>query len=130
MFPIGRWLSMMRTWPSGGLFWVLSACGNYGLPNTELFQGVDNGNYEEGRLLLTQRLEARFPAGSSALELRDYLQTQGLSVDSLPAENGAASASYKFGAQICGSQVRVVWEADKLNRLRALEAVYGDTGCP
>lgn len=130
MFPIVRCVSMMRTWPSGGLLLVLSACGNYGLPNTDLFRGVDKGNYEEGKALLTQRLEARFPAGSSALELKDYLQTQGLSIDTLPAEKGVASASYKFGAPICGSQVRVVWEADNLNRLRAVEAVYGDTGCP
>ncbi|HMO75773.1 MAG TPA: hypothetical protein PKD99_17795 [Sphingopyxis sp.] len=110
---------------------TLSACGNSGLPDNPLFAGVERSTYSDGTMLLQERLTARF-YGSPEQELEKFLKEQGFEVKH--PEQGSMSvsrvASYKFGASFCGSQVRIVWAVDATGKIRNIDALYTDTGCP
>lgn len=113
---------------------ALSGCGNAGnsgLPRTPLFNGVEGKNYAQGSQLIQNRLTTLFPTGSSVRELRNYLQQQGLRVE--PAERSrptSGAASFKYGGFVCGSQVRVNWNANAAGKVQTIDALYADTGCP
>jgi hypothetical protein len=110
----------------------LSGCSKSGVPNDPLFAGVENSTYADGTKLIQERLQTRFPKGNPERGLKDFLTEQGFEV-SYPAHQSASAsrvASLKFGASFCGSQVRVIWEADAVGRIENMEARYTDTGCP
>ena len=119
-------------WSIAPLLSALSGCGHISLPDTPLFDGIDDMDYSQGSRLIQGRLEAEFPKGSSDLKLLYYLEQQGLRV--VRTEHSSASstgvASFKFGGFICGSQVRVIWDADAARTIQSIHALYSDTGCP
>jgi hypothetical protein len=106
--------------------------GHSRLPDTPLFVGVEGADYSQGTRLIEDRLTARFPSGSSVRELRDYLRKEGLQVEPAAPSSTPNSgvASVKYGGAVCGSQVRVSWEGDAAGKVRSIEALYSDTGCP
>ena len=111
---------------------ALGGCGHSGLPATPLFVGVEGNSYAQGSQLIHDRLAARFPVGSSARELENYLAQQGMAVESAassPTPNSGV-ASFKYSGSVCGSQVRVTWEADGAGKVKKIDALYTDTGCP
>ena len=125
MIPIGRWLIIASIVAMGG-------CGHSGLPATPLFAGVEGSTYSQGTRLIQDRLNGRFPIGSSAAKLREYLQQQGLQVEAATRSSTPNSgiASFKYNGSVCGSQVRVRWEWDSAGRIESIYALYSDTGCP
>jgi len=121
----GRWFMLLLLVGLGG-------CGPSGLPATPLFVGVEGHSYAQGSRLIQNRLAARFPEGSSVRELTDYLEQQGLQVEPIarPSTPKTGAASFKYDGAVCGSQVRVSWEADGAGKVKSIDAFYGDTGCP
>jgi hypothetical protein len=120
-----RWLIIASTV-------ALVGCGRSGLPATPLFAGVEGSTYSEGTRLIQDRLNGRFPAGTSAAKLREYLEQQGLRVEPAarsPTPNGGV-AFVKYNGSVCGSQVRVTWKGDAAGRIERIDALYSDTGCP
>lgn len=112
---------------------ALNGCGDSGLPETPLFVGVEALNYSIGSQLIQERLQARFPTGSSAQRLEKYLEEQGLLIEGpnypwVPLNSGVASL--QFGSSFCGSQVQVSWAADAERKIQSIDALYSDTGCP
>lgn len=103
-----------------------------GLPATPLFAGVENLDYAVGERLILERLQRQFPPGSSARQLSEYLEQQGLRTegDRRIGSITRGVASLRFGWSICGSQVRVSWAANAANELQSVEVLYSDTGCP
>lgn len=125
-----------RAWGKIGLAAFLLAgtvgCKQQGLPATPLFAGVEGSTFQQGSAMIQQRLDARFPKGSSARALAAYLEQQGLILvrpvgGALPT---TGSAQAKVRGFVCGSQVRVDWKADKDQAVERIFALYGDTGCP
>lgn len=113
---------------------ALSGCGhanNSGLPPTALFNGVEGKSYAQGSQIIQDRLATLFPAGSSVRELRNYLQQQGLQIaDANRSTPMSGVASFKYGGFVCGSQVRVNWNAGAAGKVETISALYADTGCP
>lgn len=111
---------------------LLSACGPSGPPSTLLFSGVQGKSYAEGTQLIQNRLTTRFPKGSSEAALKNYLEEQGLQIETnsrLP-EPYAGVASVKYGGPICGSQIRVSWMTNGAGKVDSVDALYSDSGCP
>jgi hypothetical protein len=125
MITNGRWLIV-------ALLIALGGCGPSGLPATPLFVGVEGHDYAQGSQLIQDRLAARFPTGSSVRELRVYLEQQGLQVEPTARSSRPNSgvAFFKYGGPVCGSQVRVGWEANAAGKVESINALYSDTGCP
>jgi hypothetical protein len=125
MVPNGRWLVV-------SLLIALSGCGPSGLPATPLFVGVTGDSYAQGSRVIQARLDARFPTGSSVRDLKDYLEQQGLEVEptARSSTQNSGAASFEYGGPLCGSRVRVVWESDGAGKIKRIDVVYGDTGCP
>lgn len=125
MIPNRRWLIVP-------LLIVLGGCEPSGLPATPLFVGVEGHSYAQGSELIQGRLSARFPTGSSVRELKGYLEQQGLQIEPTGRSSTPNSgvAFFKYNGPVCGSQVRVSWEADAAGTVKSIHALYGDTGCP
>ncbi|WP_428679656.1 hypothetical protein [Sphingopyxis sp.] len=111
---------------------ALGGCGKSDLPDDPLFVGVENLNYADGTKIIQERLQTRFPKGNAEQGLKDFLTEQGFEIRAQANQSASPSriASLKFGAFFCGSQVRVIWEADAVGRIENIEARYADTGCP
>ena len=103
---------------------LLCACGPSALPNRPLFDGLPS-DYRTGTQLLQKRIEARFPAGSSAEALATYLEGQNMKV-----ERVKQTAAFRTGGFPCGTVVRITWQADAQRALKDVTAVYSDSGCP
>jgi hypothetical protein len=103
---------------------LLCACSPSALPNRPLFEGLPS-DYRAGTQLLQKRIEARFPAGSSAEALAMYLEGQEMKV-----ERVKQSAEFRTGGFPCGSVVWITWQADAQRALKVVTALYGDSGCP
>ena len=116
-----------RRWLIAPLLIALGGCEPSGLPATPLFAGVEGHSYAEGSKLIQDRLSARFPPGSSVRELESYLEQQGLQTSSTPT---SGVALFKYSGTVCGSQVRVSWEADAAGKVASIDASYSDIGCP
>jgi hypothetical protein len=125
MKPNARWLIAAVPVALGG-------CGHSGLPATPLFVGVEGTSYSQGSRLIQDRLQARFPTGSSERKLRAYLKQQGLQVarTALSSTSRGGAASFKYGSSLCGSRVRVSWESDAAGKIESIDGSYSDTGCP
>jgi len=117
--------------------WLFALAGcqpsDHGLPRTALFEGIEKGtDYAVGTQLIQRRLQTRFPTGSSELQLNEYLKQQGMKVERATKLTGSVSgvASFRYGGPVCGSQVRIQWEADAKHRIETVDGLYSDTGCP
>lgn len=123
--PSGRWLIV-------SVLITLGGCGRSGLPATALFAGVEDQTYAQGSRLIEDRLAARFPPGSSVRELARYLEQQGLAVEPAARSStfNSGVAFFKYGGPVCGSQVRVNWKGDAAGKVKSIDALYSDTGCP
>lgn len=109
----------------------LTGCLAQGLPTTPLLAGLGGETYAQGTRDLQQRLNARFPKGSSPAALARYLEDQGLGIDTGPiVGEWSGRASIRTSGIICGSQVVVSWAVDKAKTIQSLDAMYADTGCP
>ena len=111
---------------------ALAGCGPSSLPATPLFAGVEGHSYAEGTRLIQHRLAARFPTGSPMQGLKGYLQQQGLQIEPTARSStpNSGAASFKYNRSVCGSQVRVSWEADAAGKVASIDASYSDIGCP
>jgi len=125
-------MKLFAHWPIIPLLIAVSACEHARLPATPLLVGVEGKNYAEGTRLIQRRLQARFPKGSSERKLQEYLAQQGLKVErtARPSEPYSGVAYLRYGGPICGSQVRVIWSSDEVQKLQNIDAIFGDTGCP
>jgi hypothetical protein len=103
---------------------LLCACSPSALPDKPLFDGLPS-DYRAGTQLLQKRIEARFPAGSSAEALAMYLEGQQMKVARVNQ-----SAEFRTGGFPCGSVVRITWQADAHRALKDVTALYIDSGCP
>lgn len=103
---------------------LLCACSPSALPSKPLFDGLPR-DYQAGTQLLQKRIEARFPAGSSAEALAMYLEGQEMKV-----ERAKQSAEFNTGGFPCGSLVWIRWQADAQGALKDVTALYSDNGCP
>ena len=121
MRPSARWLIIAATFVTVG-------CEPSALPATPLFEGVKD--YRQGTRLIQERLNARFPKGSSTAELKEYLAQQGLNIGEPSPTATTGIASFKYSGSICGSQVRVSWKGDPAGRVESVDALFSDTGCP
>lgn len=103
---------------------LLGACGPSALPSKPLFDGLPD-DYRAGTQLLQKRIEARFPAGSSAQALAMFLEGQEMKV-----ERGKQSAEFRTGGIPCGSVVWITWQVDAQGALKNVTASNSDSGCP
>ena len=118
-------------------FVVLAGCA---WPRTELFEGVpqsEAGNtsiYSEDRptnVLLRNRVQQRFPVGSSEQPLLDWLSKQEVKIDRQAKNDGGFSgwASRRLGTWPCDRSVQVIWEVSSTGAIQKITASEGDTGC-
>lgn len=121
MRPDIRWLIFASVFATLG-------CGPSALPATPLFKGV--ADYRQGTRLIQERLDARFPRGSSTAKLKEYLRQQGLDVGKPSPTEASGLASFKYSGSVCGSEVRVRWKGDQAGRIESIDALFSDTGCP
>lgn len=110
---------------------AMNACGREGMPAKPLFAGIDGKTYIEGTRLIQRRVEALFPKGSSEPGLEAYLDQQGFQIERVADRSGPkiGVATLRSNAFICGSQIRVSWNADAAHTIQHIEALYSDTGC-
>jgi hypothetical protein len=109
----------------------LAACASNKPPDAPLFAGIDQVSYADGSAMIQRQLDARFPKGAPAKSLAAYLVEQGMTVEQRAgsATTTAGVAQVRFGASVCGSQVRVTWEAGVDQSIRKIHVLYSDTGC-
>jgi hypothetical protein len=114
-------------WRNLVLTWAIVTAPNLPPPRTELFAGLPR-EYAVGREVLTARLEKRLPPGTREEDLQTYLLAQGLRAPR-NIRAGERGLMAQWGPAYCGSLLSVSWTVGDTARLKALQVVYGDSGC-
>lgn len=103
-------------------------------PDTPLFEGVRQLDFEAQEALLRRRVEAKYRVGQPEAGLEGYLRSQGLKTRRITSSGapgtpiyGESSARDGFG--VCDRIVHINWRADSGGVIRELLVVAGDTGC-
>ncbi|WP_420479917.1 hypothetical protein [Brevundimonas sp. FT23028] len=119
---------------------LLGGCA-VGWPDTALYEGIpqpegpgSNSTNPADRptnVMLRQRTQRLFPAGSPEAPLLDWLATQKMSVRRYPDQDGGVRGSgvRYLGSWPCNRSVRVTWTASSTGVIETITADEGDTGC-
>lgn len=127
-----RFISMMVAVFASFLL-VMSGQNFEEFPDTPLFAGIMEKDYDAGQLLIRQRIAKRYKVGSTEVGFESYLRSQGLFTKRSTTSNAPGAPVYgesefvKSG--LCNKVVRVNWRASRDRILRDIVVVYSSMGC-